>query len=416
MANTLAYAQIFQQELDRQLHAKATSGWMEGNSGSVLYNGGNTVKVPKMTMDGLGNYSRSAGFVAGSATLAYETFTMSQDRGRTFLLDSMDVNETNFVANASNLMGEFQRTKVIPEIDAYRYSKMASLAIANGNATGGYTPVVADVLTKLRADIASVQDTIGADEPLVITMSTATLNVLESSSEVVKQLTVGAFSTELDLTYEVKKVDGIPIIECPSSRLKTAYEFRDGSSTGQTGGGFAANNYASVVLGGVTYQAAGIGDAGNAYSVTIVQGTADAAIATGVVDANGGLVITLGTTTGAVPISMTATAAAALVYSGAGSALITKSVTGTASTVQVVTAKTLLSNGAGSVAVAKNINWIICAQSAPIAISKTDNMRIFDPSTNQTADAWKLDYRKYHDIWIMDNKYSSIIVNIKESL
>jgi len=416
MANTFAYAQIFQKELDRQMVAKATSGWMEGNAGMVQYNGGNTVKVPKMTMDGLGNYSRSAGFVAGSATLAYETFTMSQDRGRTFLLDSMDVNETNFVANASNLMGEFQRTLVIPEIDAYRYSKLASLAIAAGRASGGYTPVVADVLTKLRADIAAVQDVIGADKPLVITMSTAVLNVLESSTEITKQLTVGTMASGVDLTYEVTKVDGIPIVEAPSARLKTAYEFMDGSTTGKTQGGFAANNYASVVLGGVTYKAAGLGVAGNGYSVTIVQGVADAAVATGVVDASGNLVITLGTTTGAVPIDMTATAAAALTFSGAGAALITKSVTGTASTVQVVTAKTLLAGGAGSVAAAKNVNWIICGQNAPIAISKTDNMRIFDPNTNQSADAWKLDYRKYHDLWIMDNQYPSLFVNVKESL
>ena len=36
----------------------------------------------------------------------------------------------------------------------------------------------------------------------------------------------------------------------------------------------------------------------------------------------------------------------------------------------------------------------------PIAVSRTDKVRIFDPETNQSARAWAIDYRKYHDLWI----------------
>lgn len=305
--NTFAYAQIFQDMLDKQVVAKATTGWMEGNAGLVKYSGGNTIKIPKMNMDGLGNYSRDNGFVQGSATLSYETETLTQDRGRTFQLDSMDVDETNFVATASVLMSEFQRTKVIPEIDAYRYSKIAALAIANSAAVGGYTPSESDIYSKLRADIAAIQDVAGAI-PLVITMSTATLNILENSTEIQRQLQVAQFQGGADISFEVKSIDSCPIIETPSMRLKTLYDFNDGSTTGQTAGGFAPD------------------------------------------------------------------------------------------------------------AAAKNINWIICPQTAPIAVSKTDKIRIFDPNTNQKADAWKIDYRKYHDLWIPDNQFTSMRVNIKEAL
>ena len=302
--NTLAYSTLFMQELDKQLIAGATSGWMEGNSGLVIYNGGNTVKIPKIAMDGMGNYNRGTGFVGGSATLTYETKTMGQDRGRTFSLDSMDVNETNFVANASNLMGEFQRTMVIPEIDAYRYSTIAALAVAGSRVSNGYTPIKTDIYTKLKADIAAIQDVIGA-VPLVITMSIANLAILEGSTELVRQLEVGAFSGTI--MSEVKKIDECSIVEVPSARLKTAYVFNDGTTGGQTAGGF-------------------------------------------------------------VPAGVT-----------------------------------------------KNINWIITPANVPIAISKTDNIRIFSPDQNQTADAWKLDYRKYHDLWIMDNQLAGCFVNIKEA-
>ena len=42
-------------------------------------------------------------------------------------------------------------------------------------------------------------------------------------------------------------------------------------------------------------------------------------------------------------------------------------------------------------------------------------MRIFDPNTNQKADAWAMDYRRFHDLWILENKVNSIYVSIKDS-
>ena len=37
MANAIKYAGIFQQNLDKQMTAKLTSGWMEANAGQVIY-------------------------------------------------------------------------------------------------------------------------------------------------------------------------------------------------------------------------------------------------------------------------------------------------------------------------------------------------------------------------------------------
>lgn len=306
MANSIAYASIFQQALDTQLVQGATSGWMEANAGQVIYNGGSEIKIPKIDMDGLGNYDRNNGFQHGSVNLTYETMKLSQDRGKSFSLDVNDVDESNFVATASNVMSEFQRTCVIPEVDEYRYSKIATLAIGASQASGGYTPVVADILTKLKSDIAKVKDITG-DVPLVITMSSLTKNILETSAEISKQLVVNNFTSGAYST-KVVMIDDCPIVAVPSARLKTAYVVNDGVTAGQTQGGLTP-------------------------------------------DAN-----------------------------------------------------------------AKNINWIISMQSAPVAISKTDTIRIFDPMVNQTANAYKLDYRKYHDIFIPDNKLKGVFVNVKEAL
>lgn len=306
MPNNINYATLFQTALDTQMIMGATSGWMEANAGQVQYNGGKEIKIPKMSIDGLGDYSRSDGYPGGSITLDYETMSMTQDRGKQFILDSMDVNESNFVVNASSVMSEFQKLYVIPEVDAYRYSRIAALAIAKSKASGGYTPAAADILSKLKADISAIQDIIG-DIPLIITMSRLVKNVLENSTEVSKKLEVSDFTSGQYKT-KVTMVDDCPIIPVPSARLKTAYIFKDGRTSGQTQGGFAPD------------------------------------------------------------------------------------------------------------ASAKNINWIISAQNVPIAVSKTDNMKIFTPDEVQDHDGYKLNYRKYHDIWIPDNKFNGLFVNIKEAL
>ena len=62
------------------------------------------------------------------------------------------------------------------------------------------------------------------------------------------------------------------------------------------------------------------------------------------------------------------------------------------------------------------VNWIITPRKAPVAVSKTDKMRIFDPETNQKARAWAMDYRKFHDIWIPARKVEQCFVNVKEEL
>ena len=300
--NTLQYSQQFQTVLDAQMLAGATTAFMEANAGQVKYDGGDTVLIPEISMQGLAKYDRDDGFNQGSVTLKFNPYKMTQDRGRTFQLDSMDVNETNFVATAGTVMGEFQRTQVIPEIDSYRYSKIAALATAENKVTTGFTPAVATILEKLEAEITEIQDVVGEDEGLIIVMSTKLRTILNNADKFNRYLNVAEFKNGA-VNTTVKAFNDIPILGVPSARMKTAYVFNDGKTATQKEGGFKAD-------------------------------------------------------TGA-----------------------------------------------------KDINWIIMPQRAPIAVSKTDKVRVFTPELNQKADAWKIDYRKYHDLWIPKNRFSAIRVN-----
>ena len=144
--NTNEYAKIIQRQLDRQVLEGATSGWMEENASQVTYNGGSEIKLPKMSLRGLGSHDRVEGYAGGAVTCACETFTLTQDRGRRFRIDAIDVDEDGFGLAAANVAAEFQRTRVIPEIDAYRYSKLADAAGIRQT----YTPNRATILSALR--------------------------------------------------------------------------------------------------------------------------------------------------------------------------------------------------------------------------------------------------------------------------
>lgn len=306
--NTLATATNFQKALDVLAVREAVTGWMEANAGKVKYTGGAEVKIPKMSVQGLGDYDRDNGYLMGSATLEYETKKMTQDRGRKFQLDSMDVDETNFVTTASSVMGEFQRTKVIPEIDAYRLSKIATEAI-NANVAGmvqyGYTPGAANTsaLRKVKEGIAAIRD-LGYDGPLVVHATDSF--ILELELELANKISTVNFKKGGIIT-KVPAVDEVPIIPTPANRLVTAIKLNDGKTSGQEKGGFEKG------------------------------------------------------------------------------------------------------------ATAKDINFEIMPLKTPVAISKQDKMRIFDPNTNQKADAWAMDYRRFHDLWILENKVNSIYVSIKDS-
>ena len=295
MANNISYAEIFQAALDEQMLTEMTSGWMEANAGQVRYNGGNTVKVSKMTLTGLGTYSRSTGYpTSGAVTLSWETFTFSMDRGQKFNLDSQDVDESNFVASAGTVMSEFQRTKVAPEVDAYRYSTIFNYA-NNADKVDSYTPATSDIFEELSNDIATVQDVIGDNEPLVIMMRTPVAAYLDQADKIEKKLDVVNF-TAGEITTKVRGLDGVPIVRIPTARFKSSYTF---SATD----GFSAD------------------------------------------------------------------------------------------------------------ATAMNINWIIAARRSLIAIVKQDAPKIINPEVNQSYDGWSIFYRKYHDIWIFDNKIEGVYVS-----
>lgn len=72
-----------------------------------------------------------------------------------------------------------------------------------------------------------------------------------------------------------------------------------------------------------------------------------------------------------------------------------------------------LSNGYAKAEGAKDINFMIVDRAAVIQLIKHGKIRVFDPDTNQSADAYKVDYRVYHDAWVLNNKKNGIYCHTK---
>ena len=95
MANTLTRFKKYTDKLDEVYQHASVTAVLDGD-GSLVQMGANAGEmiIPKISMDGLADYSRSGGYVAGDVTLTNETVSFNYDRGRVFTVDAMDDEET----------------------------------------------------------------------------------------------------------------------------------------------------------------------------------------------------------------------------------------------------------------------------------------------------------------------------------
>lgn len=293
MANSIALALRYLPMLDEVYKYGAKSSILDNPN--VQFIGGNAVKVFKTAMDGLGDYSRNTGYVNGDVTGTWETMTLSQDRGRSFQIDRMDNEETLDMAFGT-LAGEFIRTKVVPEVDAYTFATLAGKAGASANAdiTIGTTDVPGLVNTAAKGmNDAEVPE----EGRLLFISETAYAGLRE---KVARSVSNG----ESNIESGIETFEGMRIIRVPQTRFYTKITQYDGKTAGQEAGGY------------------------------------------------------IGTTSTGYPI-----------------------------------------------------NFLIVHPSAVLKVMKHVLPRIFAPEVNQSADAWKFDYRVYYDVFAYDNKVNGIYLH-----
>ena len=233
MPNSIALAQKYEPILDEVYKAASKSAILDTANSNISFIGANVVKIPKMTLSGLADYSRNVGFVQGAETLTWETLTLSKDRGVSFTVDAMDDEETLGTA-FGRVAGEFVRVHEVPELDAYRFAKMASAV----------TPVKADI-TVGTTDVPTLIDTATmAMDDAEVPYEGRILFVSPKAYAGLKAKITRYLANETTVDRNVEMYNDMRVITVPQARFNTAVTLYDGTANfgfAPTAGGFKIN-------------------------------------------------------------------------------------------------------------------------------------------------------------------------------
>lgn len=294
--NSIALAQRYLPVLDEVYKRNSLTAPLEVNPNYVQFDGVDTVKIFKIALDGLATYSRSSGYVAGGAQGSWENKQLRYDRGRAFNIDYLD-NEEAMDMYFGSVVGEFMRTKVIPETDALRFSLLAGTSGIDSATAADITPGTTDVPGLIDAAEASMGDN-------EVPVEGRILYVSENAYAGLKAKITRYLANENGVNREVEIYNGMRVIRVPKARFCTGITLYDGTTNGQTDGGYKFS-------------------ASTSYP----------------------------------------------------------------------------------------INFMIVHPSAVIQVTKHALPRIFSPVENQSANAWKFDYRLAHDLFVLDNKVKGIYLH-----
>ena len=194
----------------------------------IRWIGAQTVMLYNASPVGLSAYSRNAGFVPGDVDGAWETYTLACDRGRSFTVDVMDNDESVGMAFGT-LLGEFERTKVVPEVDAYRFAKWAYNAYSSNKIT--------ETLSSDSATIASIDTATAALDDLEVPYEGRILFVSPTTYKMIKGgITRMVMNADRNVDYNVEIYNDMRVITVPTGRFNTAVTLNTPTSSSDMGG------------------------------------------------------------------------------------------------------------------------------------------------------------------------------------
>jgi hypothetical protein len=223
MANTIALFKKYVPLLDEVYQNAALTSVLDSDA-SLAQAGANAneIIIPKISMDGLGDYDRNSGYTNGDVTLTNETVKFNYERGRMFSVDAMDNEETAGIA-FGKLASEFIRTKVAPEGDAFRfatYAGVSGIGVASGSLADG-----AAVVAALRAAINKMDEDEVPFEQRYLFITPTLKGMIEDLDTTKSKEVLARFAQ---------------VIPVPQSRFYTAIDLKSGKD-GETAGGYAKN-------------------------------------------------------------------------------------------------------------------------------------------------------------------------------
>ena len=229
VSNSVTLAQKYIPRLDEVYKRESLSAILD--TSNVEWVGADTIKIYKFSSVGMATYDRGGGFVAGDSTGAWETFQLSVDRGRSFLLDYLDDEESMSMLVASQL-SQTERVAVIPEIDAYTFATLAGKAGILSGTAATIVPGTTDVPGLIDAAEADMDNAEVPYEGRILFVSPTCYMALK------EKIQRRIINSEDNVNTNVEFYDDMRIIRVPASRFNTSVTLST-STTHNGAGGFA---------------------------------------------------------------------------------------------------------------------------------------------------------------------------------
>lgn len=234
MTNTFSGASKYANELDKMIVQESKTGFLADSKFKARFTGARTVNIPIINFDGLGDYSRVDGYSKGGTNFTYESYTLSQERSKQLTIDAQDADETGVSSLVGKMVGEYTRTKVNPEIDAYALSKLYEIA----NEEGHIDAFVADNAVELMLDCINKAEAESGytNERMVAFVDPVMYAALMTSDKLQHSITVNDFEQGA-IDIKIKEINGCAIIPVAADRMRTAYDFNESGFREQSGAG-----------------------------------------------------------------------------------------------------------------------------------------------------------------------------------
>jgi hypothetical protein len=229
---------------------EAVTSVLDANPKLLQFTGAKTVKIGKFQNGGLNDYYRNNnanglgdtrvpqptggenfvgasdfGYQKSGMRLVWEEYTLRCDRAAAFEVEYFDNEESG-----EELVGlgvtEISRTTIVPEVDAYCLSTIASYAELGGKVDNeSYSDKPLAALNK--AFQYFEEHEVPADDQIVF-CSPAFINALRNTGEVQKFLTQDDFTANKDIRFKIEMYEGRRLITVAPDRLRTNIKLGQG--------------------------------------------------------------------------------------------------------------------------------------------------------------------------------------------
>lgn len=220
------YAEQFTQFLAQKYEKELCSDALMHSNPQITFLNAQTIKLPRLTLSGYKDHTRTAGFNTGNIANDWEPKKLAHDRDIEFFVDPMDIDETNLALAVANIQNTFENEQAIPEKDCYNFSKLhTELTNFHGRIDSTTVLTAQNILAVFDEEMSKMDDAGVPVDGRILYVTPAVNKLLKEADGIQRVITVNGAN---EVNRNVHSLDDVTIKMVQSGRMKTKYNFTDG--------------------------------------------------------------------------------------------------------------------------------------------------------------------------------------------